>query len=82
MTKSGWTTFKVAKYRPEANIFVVANDVNLLNAMSLIWGVRGIYYDSMKSTDDTFADIEQILVQGEVSAVRICIYKYCKYAYA
>lgn len=29
--------------------------------MNLIWGVRGFYYDKMVSTDDTFADIEQIL---------------------
>ena len=63
MTKSGWAAFEVAKHRPEANIFVVVDNSHLLNTINLIWGVRGIHYSGMKSTDDTFLDIMQILVK-------------------
>ena len=61
MTFSGYTAYRLAGHRPKANIFIFTSNVPLLNTMSLIWGVRGIYYDSMKSTDQTFMDIENIL---------------------
>lgn len=64
MTKTGWLAFELAKHRPKAAIFVFTDNQALLNRLSLVWGVRGYYYDSMVSTDQTFADIEQFLVQA------------------
>ncbi|MEQ8572636.1 MAG: pyruvate kinase alpha/beta domain-containing protein, partial [Fulvivirga sp.] len=61
MTASGYTAFKLASHRPKANIFIFTSNRPLLNTMNLIWGVRGYYYDKEVSTDDTFADIEEIL---------------------
>ena len=34
---------------------------DLLTKLGLIWGVRGYYYDSAESTDQTFKDHENIL---------------------
>ncbi|MFN7095890.1 MAG: pyruvate kinase alpha/beta domain-containing protein, partial [Burkholderiales bacterium] len=34
--------------------------------INLLWGVRGYYYDSMVSTDQTFADLEQFLVHNKL----------------
>ena len=61
MTKSGYTGFKVASYRPEANVFIFTNDPLLLNTLSLVWGVRGFHYDKYISTDQTFEDVVNIL---------------------
>lgn len=61
MTKSGYTGFKVASYRPEANVFIFTNDPLLLNTLSLVWGVRGFHYDKYISTDQTFEDVVDIL---------------------
>ncbi|HNP20355.1 MAG TPA: pyruvate kinase [Fulvivirga sp.] len=61
MTASGYTAFKLASHRPKANIFIFTSNRPLLNTMNLIWGVRGYFYDNEVSTDDTFADIEEIL---------------------
>lgn len=61
MTTSGYTAFRVSCHRPKANVFIFTSNRSLLTTMSLIWGVRGFYYDAMVSTDDTFADIEKIL---------------------
>ena len=61
MTASGYTAFKLASHRPKANIFIFTSNRPLLNTINLIWGVRGYFYDKEVSTDDTFADIEQIL---------------------
>ena len=63
MTASGYTAFKLASHRPKAGIFIFTSNRPLLNTMNLIWGVRGYYYDKEVSTDDTFADIEEILKQ-------------------
>lgn len=61
MTTSGYTAFRISSHRPKSNIFIFTSNKALLTTMNLIWGVRGFYYDKMVSTDDTFADIEQIL---------------------
>lgn len=61
MTHSGYTAYKVASYRPKANIFVFTDNHNILTQLSLVWGVRGLYYDRDISTDHTIADIKFIL---------------------
>jgi len=61
MTHSGYTAFKVSSFRPKAGIFVFTGNHNLLNKLSLVWGVKGFYYDKFVSTDHTFADIMYIL---------------------
>ncbi|GAB2957959.1 pyruvate kinase [Hymenobacter coalescens] len=61
MTHRGYTAFQIAKYRPKANIFIFTDNRSLLTTLSLIWGVRGFYYDRMVSTDNSVADIKYIL---------------------
>jgi pyruvate kinase len=61
MTHSGYTAFKVSSYRPKANIFVFTDNYHILTQLSLVWGVRGLYYDRDISTDHTVADIKFIL---------------------
>lgn len=58
MTNSGYTAFKISSYRPEANIFVFTDNRSILNMLSLVWGVRGFYYDKYVSTDHTIADLK------------------------
>lgn len=65
MTKSGYTGFKVASYRPEADIYIFTDNKPLLNTLNLVWGVRGFYYDQFESTDQTFDDVINILKQNE-----------------
>ena len=61
MTHSGYTAFRVASYRPKANIFVFTDNYSILSQLNLVWGVRGFYYDKNISTDHTVADIKFIL---------------------
>lgn len=68
MTHSGYTAFKISSFRPKANIFVFTANHSILNTLSLLWGVRGFYYDKKVSTDHTIADIKYILrKEGMVS---------------
>ncbi len=61
LTHRGYTAFQISKYRPKANIFVFTDNRSLLTVLSLVWGVRGFYYDGMQSTDDTISDIKLAL---------------------
>lgn len=61
MTFSGYTAFKISAHRPQTAIIMFTANRSILNTMSLLWGVRGIYYDKMVSTDETFADIKEIV---------------------
>ena len=67
MTKSGYTAFKIASFRPEAKVYIFSDDPEILNMVNLIWGVRGFIYDkfsttdSQSTTDDTFKDVIRIL---------------------
>lgn len=61
ITSSGFTGFRLASHRPQANIFVFTRNQKLLTQMSLVWGVRAYHYSSQVSTDATFEDIQNTL---------------------
>jgi pyruvate kinase len=61
MTVSGYTAFEISSHRPQAGTYIFTSNKNLLNALSLVWGVRAFYYDKLESTDQTIADVNEIL---------------------
>jgi pyruvate kinase len=61
MTSSGYTAFEISSYRPKAATFIFTSNTKLLNTLSLLWGVRGFYYDKFESTDVTIREVNQIL---------------------
>lgn len=61
MSFSGYTAYKIASQRPKSQIFVFTSNKDILTQMSLIWGVRGFYYDKTVSTDHTIADSKYLL---------------------
>tara|TARA_R110002096_G_scaffold117211_3_gene253938 strand:- start:2938 stop:4368 length:1431 start_codon:yes stop_codon:yes gene_type:complete len=61
MTHSGYTAAKISSFRPKAGIFAFTGNHSLLNKLSLVWGVKGFYYDKFVSTDHTIADIKYLL---------------------
>lgn len=63
MTKSGYTAFQLAKYRPKSNIFIFTENEKLLSTLNLVWGVRGFHYNKFESTDNTIADIKDFLLE-------------------
>ncbi len=74
LTHNGYTAFQLSKYRPKANIFIFTDNRALLTALSLVWGVRGFYYDRYISTDSTVADIRSVLTTtGHLDAGNVFI---------
>ncbi|MCC6818929.1 MAG: pyruvate kinase [Bacteroidia bacterium] len=66
MTRSGYSALEISSYRPKANIYIFTNNIPLLKAMSLVWGVRGFFYDEYVSTDQTFTDVIERLKENEL----------------
>jgi pyruvate kinase len=63
ITRSGYTAFKVAGQRPQADILIFTDNRSLLPILNLVWGVRGFYYDHPTGTDETIQNIQEILKQ-------------------
>ena len=64
MTRSGYTAFHTAKHRPKANIFAFTDNQELLNQLSMVWGVRGFMYEKEPtSTDNMMAELRAFLTQ-------------------
>lgn len=66
MTHSGYTAFKIASQRPKAEIFVFTGNERIMAMLSLLWGVKCLYYDKFVSTDHTIDDIKYILRKREL----------------
>jgi len=61
MTQMGYSAYKAASHRPNANIFAFTSNDAILNTMNLVWATRAYHYDKAASTDETIADVEKIL---------------------
>ena len=61
MTTTGYTALKSSSYRPNLNIFVLTANKKLLTTINLVWGSSADVYDKTNSTDETIADVEEIL---------------------
>ena len=66
MTHSGYNAFKISSFRPPSSICIFTNNRKILNTLSLLWGVRGYYYNKYISTDDTIADIKNIIKENGI----------------
>jgi len=60
LTNSGYTAFQISAWRPNAHILAFTSNKNILSRLSLLWGVKGVYYDKFVSTDDTVEDVNKI----------------------
>jgi len=66
MTSSGYTAFEISSHRPKAGTYIFTNNKGLLNTLSLLWGVRGFYYDKAESTDRSISDVNRILKEEKM----------------
>ena len=63
LTQTGYTAYRIASHRPKADILIVTPNKNLLTRLSLVWGVKAVYYDKFLSTDETIEGIKNMLVK-------------------
>jgi len=63
MTHSGYTAFRISSQRPNCGIFIFTDNMEILNMLNLVWGVRAFYYNKYESTDNTIKEIKEFLKQ-------------------
>jgi pyruvate kinase len=61
ITNSGYTAYRLASFRPEANIFAVTHNEKLLQKLSLVWGVRAFYVQSYEAINDVYIESIRIM---------------------
>jgi pyruvate kinase len=66
LTHSGYNAIKISSFRPPCKICVFTNNKGIMNTLSLLWGVRGYYYDDFESTDETISDSKQLILNKGV----------------
>ncbi len=66
MTFSGYTGFMLSSYRPKADIYIFTENVDLLNSLSICWGVRAFHYNKFVGTDTSIRDVIRILKENDL----------------
>lgn len=72
MTQSGYTAFMLSSFRPQSRLFVFTKRKELVNQLSLSWGVQAFFYDKEESVDQIINDQidflkeKELLVAGDV----------------
>jgi len=61
MSRSGYSAVRTSSYRPAARLFVIMDDENMLNTLSMVWGVETFFYKKMRTTDETIEDVKDLL---------------------
>lgn len=64
VTRSGYTTRLVARYRPCAPIVAASADSSVLNSLRLVWGVKGIIVDMLDNAADMMNSVSRDCVQA------------------
>ncbi len=65
-TASGYNAQKISSNRSNAHICVFTYNRQLLNCLSLVWGVIGFYYNKFDSTDKTIEETQKILIDTKI----------------
>ena len=60
LTNSGYTAFQISAWRPSAHVLVYTSNTQILNRLSLLWGVKTFYYNNLNSTDITVEEINEM----------------------
>ncbi len=61
MTQSGYTAFRISSYRPRVPLYIFTKEKQLVNQLSLSWGVRAFFYEEEISLDEIINDQINIL---------------------
>lgn len=61
LTNSGYTAFQISAHRPDSHIIVFSSNQRVVTMLNLLWGVRAVFYEGTKSTDETIIQVNTIV---------------------
>lgn len=72
-TYSGYTALRISSHRPEAEIYAFTKDKNLLNYLSLVWGVRAFYLAKSERLEDAIQESIETLRENDLIHEGDCV---------
>jgi len=60
-THSGYTAIRISSYRPKSKIYAFTNNKNILQKISMIWGIKPFYLDSYNHLNQATTESVKIL---------------------
>jgi len=63
LTNSGYTAFQISAWRPQSHVLVFTSNLNIINQLNLLWGVKAFFYNNLSSTDETIDEINRIALE-------------------
>lgn len=61
LTLNGYTAFQISAWRPQVKIFAFTSEKRVVGKLNLLWGVKAIYYNKRRTTDETVVEINNIV---------------------
>lgn len=61
MTHTGYSAYKLSSHRPKAGVYIFSNNDFLIQTLSLVWGVKTVYFDDFSNTDLAMARMREYL---------------------
>lgn len=65
MTSSGFTAVNVSKYRPEIPIIALADKIEIIRRLSLVWGIIPKLVEDIEFGEDVFEGIAELIGETE-----------------
>ena len=66
LTYSGFTAIRISSHRPKAPIFTFTMNMDLINDLSLVWGVRTYYFGECTQINEYIEYTEEFLVSNNL----------------
>lgn len=66
LTHSGYTAIQISSHRPKAPIFTFTMNKDLINDLSLVWGVRAFYFGQCNNINEYIDYTEEYLVSRKL----------------
>lgn len=63
LSQSGYSAFRIASHRPKANIYIATPNLQLMNQVNLVWGVKAFLFDKFTTTDESIEAVKNHLVE-------------------
>ena len=64
LTNSGYTGWQISSWRPNCLVLVFTSNKRILSQLNLLWGVKGVYYNKLQSTDKTVEDVNALALKN------------------
>lgn len=72
-THSGYSAIRISSHRPKSKIYAFTNNKNILQKISLVWGIRPFYLDTYDHLDQAIPESVKILKDQKLLTEGDCV---------